>query len=220
MPRSAICPEQTSSDETIFIVDDDAGIRDGLSLLLGLHGYRSMVFDSASIFLAACAPCWRGCALIDVRMSDMGGLQLQRTLAVKHPEIPVIMMSGHSSVAVARQAFKAGAIDFLAKPISEDELIAAVHESFGRTRTQLTREMSSSRQTRALLLYGFLTDREKQVLQLLADGMTSRMVADALAISHRTVETYKGRMMEKLKVRKLSELVRIATLANAALLMS
>jgi len=113
-------------DPTIYIVDDDAAVRDSLGLLLGLRGYRIQVFERARDFLDVVHPESRGCALVDVRMQGMGGLELQHTLRARGIGLPIIFMTGFANVAAARTAFKAGAVDFLSKPLSEAELLEGI----------------------------------------------------------------------------------------------
>lgn len=116
-------------DPTIFIVDDDAGVRDSLSLLLGLRGYRVQVFERAGDFLSVVRAESYGCALFDIRMQGMGGLELQHTLKARGIGLPIIFMTGYANVAAARTAFKAGAVDFLSKPLPEAELLEAIQRA-------------------------------------------------------------------------------------------
>lgn len=196
--------------ETIFIIDDDPSVRDSLALLLGLHGMRVRTFSDAQSFLSTLLDAKLGCALIDVRMNGIGGLELQQKLRARNIHLPVIVMTAHPTVAAARVAFKAGAIDYLAKPLSEPELLMAIELAL------LTRpaEPQGLFPETAMLQVKQLTQRERQILYLLVDGLSSREIAARLVISHRTVETYKVRMMRRLEVRKLSELVRIGTLSH------
>jgi FixJ family two-component response regulator len=201
------------SEPTIYIVDDDASVRDALALLLGVHNLRVRVFASAEDFLAMCQPDLNGCALVDMHMPRMGGLEMQREMVARGVHLPIVIMTAHANVAASRMAFKAGAVDFLVKPLSEVELLEAVREALAQ-RSAACMGGKSSRMSGP----GFekLTGREQEVLALLAEGMSSREVAARLAISHRTVETYKGRIMEKLNARKLTDLVRLAVLAQAS----
>lgn len=195
--------------ETIFIVDDDPGVRDSLALLLGLHGIRVQTFCDAHSFLNTILESKPGCALIDIRMDGIGGLELQQKLHARNIHLPVIVMTAHPTVAAARVAFKAGAIDYLTKPLSEAELLTAIELALVGKPNVVQAHLPDT----ALLHVDQLTQRERQILLLLVDGLSSREIAAQLGISHRTVETYKVRMMKRLKVRKLSELVRIGTLA-------
>ena len=194
------------SRHTVFIVDDDASARDALSLLLGRRGYRVSVFASAEDFLDALSLEWTGCAVLDIRMPGMSGLELQQALSQRGCLLPVVFITAHGDAATARAALKADAIDFLEKPVDETQFLDAVDAAFRREtnqRAQFDRlESLESRLAR-------LTLRERQVMELAADGRNHREIADALGISPRTVEVYKARMMEKLQMRNLSELIRL-----------
>lgn len=194
------------SRHTVFIVDDDAAVRDGLSLLLGRRGYRVAVFASAESFLEVLHLSWTGCAILDIRMPGMNGLELQQELCRRGCLLPVVFITAHGDAATARAALKADAIDYLEKPVDETQFIAAIDAGFRREtnqRAQFDRmESLESRLAR-------LTLRERQVMELAADGRNHREIAETLGISPRTVEVYKARMMEKLQMRNLSELIRL-----------
>jgi FixJ family two-component response regulator len=113
-------------EQTVFIVDDDVAVRDALALLLGLKGYRTAIFSSAEDFLAAYRKDWRGCLVLDIKMSGMSGLDLQSRLAEQDVEMPIVIITGHGDAASARQALKSGAVDFLEKPLDEEQLVVAV----------------------------------------------------------------------------------------------
>lgn len=198
-----------SDKETVYIIDDDPGVRDSLTLLLGLHGLRVQTFSEASSFLSANPTCNSCCALVDIRLGEMGGLELQKTLKLRDMAIPIIFMTGHPNVATSRVAFKAGAVDYLVKPLSEVELLLAIEQAFSVGMMTTGVQLPES----AMLLVQQLAQRERQILMLLVDGLSSREIAGRLTISHRTVETYKARMMKKLNLHKLSELVRVGVLS-------
>lgn len=198
---------QNDNDQTVFIVDDDAAVRDSLSLLLGLRGYRTVVFASAEDFLSTWKPEWAGCVLVDIRMPGMSGLELQAKLADAGCGLPVIVITAHGDAASARAALKGDAVDFLEKPIDDDQLMAAVAAGLER----LERRRSASDARRAIeTRLARLTSRERQVMDLVARGLHNREIAEELGISPRTVEVYKARMMEKVQVRNLSEIIRLA----------
>ena len=198
---------------TIFIVDDDVGVLDSLSLLLGLHGYQTALFVRAQDFLDAVTPDTHGCALIDMRMDDVGGLEIQYRLKESGIALPVILMSGYGNIAAARVAFKAGALDFLNKPISEQELLESVHQALSDS--HLPDRSARDAMAAARVRIGQLSGREREVLELLATGLTSRDVAAQLKIAPRTVETYKRRMLERLGAHHLSELIQLHALSSA-----
>ena len=190
----------------VFIVDDDEAVRDSLSLLLELKGHRTETFASAEDFLAAWRPECGGCLVLDIRMPGMSGLALQKRLAEMAVRLPVILVSAHGDIAATRDAFKAGAVDFIEKPIDDRALLAAVHTALERDaerrRIEAEREEVMARLER-------LTDREREVLDLVVGGQHNREIAAVLGISPRTVEVYKARLMEKLQVRRSSELIRL-----------
>ncbi len=194
-------------DLTVFIVDDDPAVRDALGLLLGVRGYRTAVFASAEAFLQGWQQTWSGCLLIDIRMSGMDGLTLQRELGARGCRIPVIIMSGHGDVSMARAAFKADAVDFLEKPFDDAKLIGAIDEALGRARSEHSEEQ---RRSRSASLLEELTPREREVMQLVVVGRHNREIGPALGISVRTVEVHKARLMSKLGVDNVADLVRIS----------
>ena len=187
--------------DTVFIVDDDPSVRDALSLLLSLKGHATATFDSAERFLAALRPDWRGCLVIDIRMPGMSGLELQQRLASAGAALPAIVITAHGDVAAARQAFLARAVDFIEKPFDGEQILAAVDKALQRAAPAPSAgEAERGRSP--------LTAREREVMQLLAQGLHNRGIAQALGISPRTVEVHKARVMGKLGVSTLVELVR------------
>jgi len=193
-------------DLTVFIVDDDPSVRDALGLLLGVRGYRTAMFASGEAFLQSWQPAWRGCMLIDIRMSGMDGLSLQMELLRRGWGLPVIIMSGHGDVSMARAAFKADAVDFLEKPFDDVKLIAAIDEALARARSVHSEQQ---RRSRSANLLSELTPREREVMQLVVNGRHNRDIGPELGISVRTVEVHKARLMAKLGVDNVADLVRI-----------
>jgi FixJ family two-component response regulator len=185
---------------TVFIVEDDASVRDSLALLLSLRGYATAVFASAEDFLGALAPHWRGVVLADIRMPGMSGLDLQAALAHHPAKLPVIIITGHGDVAAARQAFKSNAIDFLEKPIDDERLLESIQKAL---RIELVGKKAEIGSTS-------LSMREREVMTLVVDGLDNGTVGRQLGISPRTVEVHKARLMAKLGARNLAELMRIA----------
>jgi FixJ family two-component response regulator len=167
---------------TVYIVDDDPAVRDSLSLLLSVRGYRTATFASAEDFLAAWRLEWKGCLIADIRMPGMDGLALQREMKRRGNELREVNVTAQVDVASARAAFKSDAVDFLEKPFDEAGPIAAVDAAFAR---------------------------EREVALLLAEGLHNVEVAERLAISPRTVEVHKARVMEKLGARNLAEIIRV-----------
>ena len=188
---------------TVFIVDDDAAVRDSLALLLSLRGYPTAVFSCAEDFLRVLDPLWRGCVVVDIRMPGMSGLELQAALAGHPAALPVIIITGHGDIAAARQAFKAAAIDFLEKPFDDDALVRAIERAFA--------EAAGRRDAPAWPMQASLSAREREVMQFVVDGLDNRQIGSLLGISPRTVEVHKARLMSKLGVRSLADLIRLAS---------
>ena len=189
--------------QTVFVVDDDASVRDALALLLSLHGHPTAVFACAEDFLRALEPRWRGVVIADIRMGGMSGLELQEALA-RHPSrLPVIVITAHADVAAARQAFKLQAVDFLEKPFDHEQLLASVERAM-----QGLPDDPAAIGTRPVATS--LSAREREVMALVVEGLDNRSIGGRLGISPRTVEVHKSRLMSKLGARNLAELIRIA----------
>lgn len=196
-----------ASVNVLYIIEDDQSVRDALSLTLGLHGYPVAMFTDAESFLQAYRPEWRGCLLIDIRMPGMDGLTLQKRLQERNCKIPAIIMTGHGDVESAREAFRAQAVDFLEKPIDQMRLTGAIDEAFRRQSDERNRSKEHS-EFDALL--ATLTPREREVMELVVAGRHNREIAALLGISPRTVEVHKARMLDKLRVQTVPDLVRLS----------
>jgi FixJ family two-component response regulator len=196
--------------DTVFVVDDDASVRDALSLLLSLRGYVTATFASAEDFLAAVQPDWRGCIVLDIRMAGMSGLELQRRLRDAGPALPVIVITAHGDVAAARQAFLADAVDFIVKPFDGAQLLGAIESALGRRGDAGARPPGEPAPA-----HGQLSPREREVMGLMVKGLHNRRIAEELGISPRTVEVHKARIREKLGVSNLVELVRLVDQGRA-----
>ncbi|MDZ4867805.1 MAG: response regulator [Alphaproteobacteria bacterium] len=194
----------------VHIVDDDEALRDSLQALLEGAGFSCAVYPSAAAFLAD-GPRAAGCALVDVRMPGMDGLTLLREIAARHADIGVVIMTGFADVPLAVKAMREGAIDFVEKPAARDVLVDAVRRAFGKA-TQASQGDESKRE--ALARFERLTEREREVLDLLVLGDANKVVAHKLGISPRTVEIHRGRLMEKTQAKNLAELVRMALAAG------
>ncbi len=195
------------NDATVFLVDDDPSVRDSLSLLLSLKGLRTRVYSSAESLLATFEPDWRGCILTDLKMPGLSGIELQQALAERGSTLPVVVLTAHGDVATTRQALKAGAFDFLEKPVDDEVLLDVLQNAIRRDQE---RHAEQSQRTRVEDRVSRLTPREREVLLLIADGLQNREIGERLGISPRTVEVYKARMMEKLQCRSLADAVRIS----------
>jgi FixJ family two-component response regulator len=197
---------------TAYIVDDDSAIRDSLSLWLGMRGIRCLAFASAESFLDAVQPAWRGCVLIDLQLEGIDGLQLQARLAARKVTMPVIFVTGHGDVTAARAALKAGALDFIEKPVDNDRLVELVGAAMGSDAAQAQRRAQAEQLAGRMQR---LTQREREVMERVVGGRHNREIAADLGISPRTVEVYKARLMDKLDVRRVADLVKLAVEAQA-----
>lgn len=193
-------------EPTVYVVEDDAAVRESLLLLLKLKGYAVAGFDSAEAFLAAAHPLQSGCLLLDLRMPGKSGLELQAMLKDRGVALPVIIVTAHGDVSAARTAFMSGALDFLEKPVDETALYAAIATALARDRHRREADDASAQVAARMAR---LTGREREVMWLVADGHPNREIGAALGLSPRTVEIYKARMMEKLQVRGLADLLRM-----------
>lgn len=192
---------------TVFVVDDDALSRDSLVLLLGQRGYRTRVFDGAESFLASGArgaARWAGCLLADFDMPGISGIDLMDCVAERGISLPVIAMSDHGDAAAVRQAFKRSAVDFLAKPIVEADLVAAIAEAFDIEQRRLQNELAQQQQRDRV---GTLTRREREICDLVTNGLSNREIAAALGISHRTAQVHRGHVMRKMQAATLADLI-------------
>jgi two-component system response regulator FixJ len=198
----------------VFIVDDDTAVRHGLRFMLRAAGYSVKAFPSARSFLEDYDPRGGGCLLLDIRMPQMTGLELQQQLNVRGWRIPVIFITGHGTIPLAIAAMKAGAFDFIEKPLREDALLESIERGLHwNDRAYEERLERATLQARAALL----TPRERQVFELVAAGEPNKLIARRLGISFRTVELHRAHIIEKLQARSLSDLIRMATILNADL---
>ena len=196
---------------TVFLIDDDPGVRDSLALLLSRKGLSTQLFASAESFLETYQPDQAGCVLTDLRMPGMTGLELQAALRARRLDLPVVVLTAHGDVATARAALKNGAFDFLEKPIDDAMLLDVLHNALlvdRERRAAATARSSSDRRMERL------TEREREILSLLAAGHQNRDIATQLGISPRTVEVHKARIMEKLACRSLADLIRMNLAAD------
>ena len=198
-----------SPEPTVFIVDDDEAVRDSVAILLECAGFRVESFDSPLAFLRSDAPSRRGCLLVDVRMPQMSGLDVQERLAQEGRAMPVIVMTGHADVPLAVRAMKAGAVNFLSKPFEEETLLAAIEEAVSRDQR---RRAEAQRDESIRLRYDSLTPREREVMGLVTAGLMNKQVAWRLSLSEITVKIHRGNMMRKMQAKSLAELVRMADL--------
>lgn len=197
------------TDATVYVVDDDPALRESLSYLLKSEGLRVRTFESARAFLFEHERNTRGCLVVDVRMPEMSGLQLLEQLTGEGSELPVIVITGHGDVPMAVRALKFGALDFIEKPFGDQALLDRVHEALDEDRRrhgeQIQRDEIVRRMSR-------LTQRECEVMDRVADGKPNKVIAEELGLSPKTVEVHRARLMHKLEVDSLAQLMRIAIL--------
>lgn len=192
----------------VFIVDDDAVVLDSLRMLLEAAGYAVATFHGAEDFLEICTPDTHGCIILDVNMPDMDGPALQEELNRRGLQLPVIFLSGHGTIPLTVRALKAGAMDFLTKPVKGSDLLARVQEAMHQcsVRQKQAKEVQSVASRLAML-----TERENEVLKLAVEGQTSKEIAQRLGISYRTVEIHRAHVMQKTGASNMLELARITT---------
>jgi two-component system, LuxR family, response regulator FixJ len=194
------------TDATVFVVDDDQAVRDGLRQLLQAVGLRVQTYASARDFLTTYQPDTPGCLVLDIRMPGMGGLDLQAQLVQEGVRLPVIFLTGHGDVPAAVRALKAGAMDFLQKPVNSQSLLDLVQQAIRRDAEARATSAEQAEITRRLAT---LTAREREVLDRMVAGKANKVIAVELAISERTVEFHRGKIMRKMHARSLAELVNI-----------
>lgn len=191
----------------VYLIDDDADVRDALVLLLRTMGFAPRPFAGVQSFLDRPDPRQDGCLVVDIRMPGTSGLQLLERMAGEAGGMPTVMITGHGDVAACRRAFKAGAVDFLTKPIDEQVLLEAVEEAFAaldqRNRTEAVRAGRDA-------LKAKLTQREREILDLVAEGLSTKEIARALDVSPRTVESHRANIAGKIGAGSVAEMVRFA----------
>jgi FixJ family two-component response regulator len=191
---------------TVFIVDDDSAIRDSLSLMIEQEYLAVQAFESAEAFLSYYKPECSGCTIIDIRMPGMDGLELYEVLLDRNILLPVIFLTGHGDIPMSVQAMKAGAVDFLTKPVTREKLMASVWAAIRKSERVLS---ESANHQEALSRLADLTDRERDVMLLAVQGHPNKYIARHLGISHRTVEIHKSKIMHKTGAINLLDLARI-----------
>jgi two-component system response regulator FixJ len=194
------------NEAVVHVIDDEADVRDAVALLLKSVGLRSALYASAPEFLAAPMR-GPGCVVVDVRLPGMSGLELLERLAREGQALPVIVMTGHGDIPMAVRAMRAGALDFIEKPFHDQALLDRIHEAIERS-SRLQDDVGE--RDRLLRRHALLTHREKEVMSQVVDGRPNKLIADALGLSIRTVETHRAHIMDKMQAKSLSHLVRMA----------
>jgi len=194
-------------DQCVYIVDDDEAVRDSLSALLESKGYAVTSFGSAPEFLETARSLSAGCVVVDIRMPEMDGLELQQRLIERSLGFPLIVITGHGDVPLAVRAMKAGAIDFIEKPFASKAILDSLAAGFARLTPPTGQDPATGAAASKLNL---LSSREREVLEGLLAGLPNKSIAYDLGISPRTVEIHRARVMDKMGARSLSELIRLA----------
>jgi FixJ family two-component response regulator len=203
----------TSARPLVFVIDDDESVRKGLKRLLQSANYETELFSSASEFLARPSHPGPACVIVDVKMPGVNGIDFQKTLIQRRREEQLVFVSGYGDIPICAQVMKAGAVDFLPKPVKSRELLKCIEQALGRSAEQRRRAAERNEARRFLDL---LTPREFEVMQFVITGMLNKQVADKLGMAEKTVKVHRGRVMHKLGVTSVAELMRLVEKAEAS----
>jgi FixJ family two-component response regulator len=214
MKHEPASPHGTAGDSIIFVVDDDESVRDALKSLFQSVGLKVQMFASAPELLRSELPDAASCLVLDVRMPGLSGLEFQAELAKANIRLPIIFMTGHGDIPMSVQAMKAGAVDFLAKPFRDQDMLDAVSSALDRDRE---RRETETRTSDLRSSYETLTPREREVMQLVVSGLMNKQAAGELGLSEITVKIHRGRVMRKMGARSLADLVRMAETLGTAM---
>jgi FixJ family two-component response regulator len=191
----------------VFVVDDDISVRESLELMIRHAGWHPETFTSAQEFLASRRASVPSCLILDFSLPGLNGLELQKRVVIERPEMPIIFITGHGDVPLTVRAMKAGAVEFLTKPFSDEVLLSAIQNALARSQALLGRES----EIRALQArYASLTLREREVMALVASGLLNKQAAGELGISEITVKAHRGSLMRKMEAHSFAELVNMA----------
>lgn len=199
----------------VYVVDDDPGIRDSLSMLLNAANFKVETFDSADSFLKAYSPDMTGCLVLDVRMPKMNGLELQQHLTAAGIHLPIIFITAHGDVPTAVQAMKQGSFDFIEKPYSAQSLLEGIYKAILKdceNRAEIARRSSAQEKIK------ILSEREREILIMVVLGKSSKVIAEVLGLTVSTIDNHRARIMKKMQVETAAELTRIALIADPHLL--
>jgi FixJ family two-component response regulator len=197
----------------VFVVDDDVSVREALELLIRKIGWQPEIFASAQEFLDRPRSLVPSCLVLDISLPGLSGLELQKRIAVERTDMPIIFITGHGDIPKSVQAMKAGAVEFLTKPVSNEVLLGAIRQALERSRAALghTAEIQELRNR-----YSSVSPRERQVMALVVSGLLNKQIADELGISVITVKTHRGKVMQKMKADSLAGLVKMDAKLRAA----
>ncbi len=200
--------DMNTDEATVFIVDDDCAVRDSLMLMIEQENIKVQTYSNAQDFLDTYQNEVYGCAILDIRMPGLDGMQLQQEMNRRNIKLPIIFLTGHGDIPLSVKAVKAGAVDFLTKPVTRESLLSAVHSAIFESQRLIT-QLTNGEDARSRL--AGLTEREHEVMTLAVAGAPNKEIARRLGISHRTVEIHKSKIMHKTGATNLLELARIAS---------
>src|SRR6267143_512827 len=195
----------------VFVIDDDVSVRKGLSRLLRSAGYKSEIFNSAADFLARSPHPGPACVIVDVRMPGLNGIDFQQALIQRRREEQLVFITGHGNIPMCARVMKAGAVDFLPKPFKSRELLKCIEDALHRSAGQRSR---AAERNEARRLLDLLTPREFEVMQLVIRGMLNKQVGGELGVAEKTVKVHRGRLMQKVGVASVAELVQLVQKAE------
>jgi FixJ family two-component response regulator len=202
------------ANPVVFVVDDDVSIRESLAPLIRTAGWRPETYPSAHAFLARPRAAVPSCLVLDVSLPDLNGLELQKRIGAERADLPIIFISGHGDVPMTVRAMKAGAVEFLTKPFSDDVLLAAIASAIERSRAALQQQ---ARRRAVETRYEALSQREREVLALVVAGRLNKQIAGELSISEITVKAHRGKVMRKMQAGSLAELVTLAAMLGVGM---
>lgn len=205
--RELVSAPMPPAPPIVFVVDDDVSVRESLELLIQNEGWQAEIFASAHEFLDRPRALVPSCLILDVSLPGLNGLELQQRVAAERTDMPIIFITGHGDIPMTVRAMKAGAVEFLTKPFSDEVLLNAIRQALQRSRIALSREAEIQELRNC---YASLTPRERQVMVLVVSGLLNKQIGGELGISEITVKAHRGQVMQKMKATSLADLVKMA----------